>query len=96
MPAKDQETRAVCYELVRANLRTCFIHAGLAKTEFEAGKRGLAERSLDLARSSHEAMLRFLGRVEDERQRHEVQTKLGQLREKLDLLQRQLNPEPGY
>ncbi len=95
MTTNDQERRAVCNELVRANLGTCFAHAGLAKSEFEAGKRGPAERSFGLARSSHEAMLRFLGRVEDEGQRHEVQTKLRQLREKLDLLQRQLHPEPA-
>jgi hypothetical protein len=37
-------------------------------------------------------MLRFLGRVEDEELRDEVQAKLGQLREKLDVLQRQLRP----
>jgi hypothetical protein len=94
MTTNDQKRRALCYELVRANLGTCFTHAGLAKSQLDAGKRGLAERSFGLARSSHEAMLRFLGRVEDEGQRHEVQTKLGQLREKLDVLQRQLHPEP--
>jgi hypothetical protein len=33
--------------------------------------------------------------VEDEGQRVEVQIKLRQLREKLDLLQRQLHPEPA-
>ena len=92
MTSDNQERQTVCCEIVRANLGTCFTHAGLAKCEFEAGKRGLAERSFGLARSSHDAMLRFLGRVEDEELRDEVQAKLGQLREKLDVLQRQLRP----
>jgi hypothetical protein len=95
MTINDQKRRAVCNELARANLGICFTHAGLAKCEFEAGKRSLAERSFGLARSSHDAMQRFLGQVEDEGQRHEVQAKLHQLREKLDLLQRQLHPEPA-
>jgi hypothetical protein len=89
------QTRTVCSALVRANLGTCFIHAGLAKSQFEAGKRGLAERSFQLARSSHDAILRFVNRVEDEGQRHEVQTKLVDLRLKLDFLQWQLNLEPA-
>jgi hypothetical protein len=84
----------LCCELLRANIGTCFMYAGLAKAELDAGKRVLAERSLGLARSSHEAIMRFLGKMEDEHQRNEFFPKLAQLREKLDLLRLQLNPAP--
>jgi hypothetical protein len=86
-------TRNLCIELVRANLGTCFVYAGLALSELEAGKRALAVRSFGLARSSHGAILRFLGKLEDERHRNEIRTNLVQLEKKLDLLQRQLQPE---
>jgi hypothetical protein len=90
----SQATRTVCC-LVRANLGTCFIHAGLAKSQFDAGKRGPAERSFELARSSHDAMVRFVEKVEDQAQRDEIQIKLVHLRHKLDFLQWQLNPKPA-
>jgi hypothetical protein len=90
-----QATRALCNQLIRVNLGTCFLYAGLAKSELQAGQRRLAERSFGLARSSHEAIQRFLGKLEDERQRNEVETHLVRLGEKLDLLQGQLKPEPG-
>jgi hypothetical protein len=89
----SQAARTV-FCLVQANLGTCFIHAGLAKSQFEAGKRGLAVRSFHLAWSSHDSMLRFVGKVEDELQRNEVQTQLVRLREELDILEWKLNPEP--
>jgi len=89
----SQLSRTVCNEVVRANLGTCFIYMGLAKSELKAGKRALAEQSLGLARSSHAAILRFLGRLEDEGQRSEVQTNLVQLGKNLDLLQGQLEPQ---
>lgn len=84
--------QTVCCEIVRANLGTCFVHVGLAKSQLEAGKRGTAESSFGLARSGYDAMLRFLGRVEDQCQREEVNLKLMQLGEKLDFLQWQLRP----
>jgi hypothetical protein len=84
--------QTVCCEIARANLGTCFVHAGLAKSQLEAGKRGFAEQSFGLARSGHEAILRFLGRVEDQCQREDVHLKLAQLGEKLDHLQWQLKP----
>ncbi len=90
----SQATRTLCNELVRTNVGTCFVYAGLAKSELNAGKRKLAERSFGLACSSHEAILRFLGKVEDERERNEIQGNLVQLGNKLDLLRGQLKPEP--
>jgi hypothetical protein len=93
MTSNNENRQLVCNQIVRANLGTCFTHAGLAKSAFEAGQQGLAERSLVMARSSHESTLRFLGHVEDEGQRDEVQTMLSQLGEKLDVLQRQMHPE---
>jgi hypothetical protein len=84
--------QTVCCEIVRANLGTCFVHVGLAKSQLEAGKRGTAESSFGLARSGYDAMLRFLGRVEDQCQREEVHLKLVQLGEKLDFLQWKLKP----
>jgi hypothetical protein len=78
-------------ELIRNNLDTCFMFAGLAKHEIEAGKRGPAERAFGCAQCSYEAILRFLKNVENEEQRSEVQTKVLQLREGLDLLTRELN-----
>lgn len=90
--SSSEATRTVCC-LLRANLGTCFVHTGLAKIQFEAGKRGLAERSVQMARSSHDSILRFVERVEDERQRNEILTQLVHLRQRLDLLQWQLSPE---
>lgn len=89
-----QATRNICNALARANLRTCFLYAGLAKSELKAGNQRLAERSFGLARSSHEAILRFMGKLEDERQRNEIRANLIQLEKKLDLLQGQLKPKP--
>jgi hypothetical protein len=86
-------SRALCNELVRANLGTCFVYAGLAKTELKAGRVKLAERFLGLARSSHGAMLRFLAKVEDEKQRNEIRANLVHLEEKLAVLYGQLNPD---
>jgi hypothetical protein len=77
--------------LIRNNLDTCFIFAGLAKHEIEAGKRGPAERAFGCAQCSYEAILRFLNIVGDEEQRREVQTKVLQLREGLDFLTRELS-----
>jgi hypothetical protein len=84
--------KTICCEIVRANLGTCFVHAGFAKSELEAGRRGMAESSFGLARSGYDAMLRFLGRVEDQCQREEVHLKLVQLGEKLEFLQWKLKP----
>jgi hypothetical protein len=89
-----QATRNICNALVRANLGTCFMYAGLAKSELKAGNHVLAERSFGLARSSHGAILRFMGKLDDERQHNEIRTHLIQLEEKLDLLQGQLRTEP--
>jgi hypothetical protein len=89
-----QATRNLCNELVRVNLGICFMYAGLAKSELNAGKQRLAERSFGLARSSHEAILRFLGKLEDERLRSEIQTNLIQLEQRLDLLRGHFKPEP--
>ena len=65
-----QATRALCNQLVRVNLGTCFLYAGLANTELRAGERRLAERSLALARSSQAAIQRFLYKMDDEPQRN--------------------------
>jgi hypothetical protein len=81
----------ICRDLMRNNLDTCFMFAGLAKHEFEAGKRGPAERAFGCAQCSYEAILRFLNTVENEEQRSEVQTKVLQLREGLDFLTRELH-----
>lgn len=88
-----QAPRTLCNDLVRANLGTCFVYAGLAKSELKAGKLKPAERFLGLARSRYEAMLRFLGKVEDETQRNEIRANLVHLEEKLALLQGQLTPD---
>jgi hypothetical protein len=66
---------------------------GLRKSELKAGKFRLAEQSLGLARSRYDAMLRFLGKVEDEKQRDEIRANLVHLEEKLALLQGQLKPD---
>lgn len=88
-----QATRTLCNELVRANFGTCFVFVELAKSELKAGKFRPAERFLGLARSSHDAMRRFLGKVEDEKQRDEIRANLVHLEEKLALLQGQLKPD---
>jgi len=66
------------------------MYAGLAKSELNEGKLRLAEQSFGLAKSSHEAILRFVGKLEDEGQRNEIQANLVQLGEKLDVLRGQL------
>jgi hypothetical protein len=99
MITQEKENRAgqpssqtrICRELIRNNLDTCFMFAGLAKHEMEAGKRGPAERAFGCAQCSYEAILRFLNTVENEEQRSEVQPKVLQLREGLELLTRELN-----
>jgi hypothetical protein len=69
------------------------MYVELAKSELQAGQRRLAERSFGMARIGAEALKRFLGKLEEKCQRDEVETKLVKLREKLDLLQGQLNPD---
>jgi hypothetical protein len=99
MNAQEEEKRAdqpssqsrICRDLIRNNLDTCFMFAGLAKHEIEAGKRGPAERAFGYAQCSYEAILRFLDTVGNEEQRSEIQPKVIQLREGLEFLTRELN-----
>jgi hypothetical protein len=78
-----------CRGLAQTNLDACFIFAELAKRELQTGRRGQAERSFGRAKSSYEATLQLLNRVENAK--NEVQKKIVCLGEKLDFLRQELN-----
>jgi hypothetical protein len=81
----------ICVNLLRSNLDTCFGFAELAKHQLEVGMRGPAEQTFGCAQCSFGAILRFLNKLGSEEQRSEVQVKLIQLREGLEVLERELD-----
>jgi len=83
--------RTFFYNLARTHLDTCFIFAGLAKRELQAGMRAEAERLLGRAQYTYEAIRQLLDGVENEQRRSEVQVKLDRLDEEFNFLKHHLN-----
>lgn len=80
----------VCRELVRSNLGMGFVLVGLARAALQAGKREAVERAGASARGIHDNLLRFLGRIENDVQRNQLEVEVAPLGEKLDSLDGEL------
>ena len=88
LQAQSDRTRI---DFLRTDLQICFTFAALAETEFEAGERDNAKRSLEDAEKGYATVSRF---TTDPRHAshippevlHELVTQLRQLREALDNL----------
>jgi hypothetical protein len=92
--ARDLNVKAwTVQKLAEGNLVTCFVFAGLARTELDSGNQRAAERSFGQARTSHEAVLRFLARDGHEEHRLVFQAELNQIDKKLDDLKGQILSE---
>ena len=84
------KTQASRVEFVHEELASCFRNVETANAAYDSREYDVAKRHAKAAEDGYETIVRFLGEIEEEAQRTEIEHRWNQLRAELDALQARL------